>query len=251
MALSNTVTEMKMQGLNDSEIISKLKEQGINPFEINQALEQSQIKAAVSSPEPNLPRGNSEQNEQAQREAEFPLPTGMQPSVIETEPSPQEYAQQEAGQQQMQPQEYYPQQMEQQEYTPQQQMEQQDYYPEQGYEAMPQYQTSSSETMSEIAEYIFEERMSKIRKKLSEFENFKISSEKNIEIIDSKLKKIEKFLEEIQLKILGKIGDYGDNLENIKKEMEMMQDSFSKVLTPITEGLKKIEKKQKPRKSKK
>ena len=34
----------------------------------------------------------------------------------------------------------------------------------------------------------------------------------------------------MQIKILEKVGSYGGGLESIKKEMEMMQDSFSKTL---------------------
>jgi septation ring formation regulator EzrA len=50
-------------------------------------------------------------------------------------------------------------------------------------------------------------------------------------MIDERLRKIENIIEKLQLSILEKIGSYGQNLESVKKEINLMQDSFSKFVS--------------------
>jgi hypothetical protein len=50
---------------------------------------------------------------------------------------------------------------------------------------------------------------------------------------------MENVFDKLQITILEKIGSYGQNLENIKKEMEMMQNSFSKIVEPLVENAEK------------
>jgi hypothetical protein len=52
-----------------------------------------------------------------------------------------------------------------------------------------------------------------------------------MENLSERVKKIENIIDKLQIAILEKIGSYGGNLESIKKEMSMMQDSFSKVIS--------------------
>jgi len=40
-------------------------------------------------------------------------------------------------------------------------------------------------------------------------------------------------IETLQIKILEKIGSYGQSIESVKKEMNMMQDSFAKMVPDI------------------
>jgi len=48
-----------------------------------------------------------------------------------------------------------------------------------------------------------------------------------------RIKSIEKIIDNLQISILKKVGSYGGNLESIKNEMSMMQDSFRKMVNPI------------------
>lgn len=113
------------------------------------------------------------------------------------------------------------------EYLPQQPQEQTQNY--------PQYQSysSSSDSITDIAEQIAEEKTYSLRNSVKDLENEKNSMKKRIENIDLRLTKIEETIEKIQMAILGKVGSYGDSLDSIKKEMEMMQDVFSKSLSHI------------------
>ena len=41
--------------------------------------------------------------------------------------------------------------------------------------------------------------------------------------------------------IIGKIGDYGKDIQNISKEMHATQDSFSKILNPLADTIRKVD----------
>ena len=62
------------------------------------------------------------------------------------------------------------------------------------------------------------------------------------------MKKIENIIEQLQATILGKIGSYGESIDDIKNEMGMMQESFSKALGPLIDRSR--EKSEKPAKRK-
>ena len=87
-----------------------------------------------------------------------------------------------------------------------------------------------TDTIIEIAEQVFEEKIKKLSQQISNFREFSAISETKFSNFENRLKKIESIIETLQIKILEKVGSYGEGLESIKKEMTMMQDSFSKTL---------------------
>lgn len=107
------------------------------------------------------------------------------------------------------------------------------------YATYPSQDTGSSNygvdtnTIMEIAEKTFEEKIKKFEKQSSELNEFKTLSQTKIENISERLKRIETMFDQLQIKILEKIGTYGENLDSIKKEMSMMGDSFQKMVNPI------------------
>lgn len=201
MGVLDTIMQMKGQGMPNDQIISQLREQGFSPREINDALSQSDIKRAVS----NMPEG-----------METPSP-GVQnadvysPQVREI-PQEEVYTPYAAQEQQAQGQEYYP--------GAQQ-------YPEQG--------GMSTDTIIDISEQIFAEKSKKMQRTIDELNEFKSLSQAKIENALDRLKRIESVMDKMQISILEKVGSYGNNLESIKKEMSMMQDSFGKMVGRIAE----------------
>jgi len=104
----------------------------------------------------------------------------------------------------------------------------------------PEYvQGMSSETVTEIAEQIISEKLADITKSISKVTASKESMEKRLALTEEKIAKAESIIEELRSAIIRKIGEYGQNLEGIKNEMGMMQDSFSKALKPLAETAKK------------
>ncbi len=227
MGVLEQIIKMKGRGMPDEEIVNALSQKGISPREINDALKQAQIKSAVSD------YGGSED---------------LQPSMMPEKeiPSPSEQSQQ------YQPEGY--EQTPQQEYVPQQEgqyaQEQQQYYQPGG---SAEYSSAGIDTdaIMEIADHVFSEKIKKNQKQLEATSEAAILLQTKTENISERLKKIETIIDKLQIAILEKVGSYGQNLEGIKKEMSMMQDSFSKMVSPSRESKKQAEeyspKKESPR----
>ncbi|MFH1801730.1 MAG: hypothetical protein ABH804_02785 [archaeon] len=197
MGILEQVTNMKKGGMSEEEISTKLKEQGISPKEIISAISQAQIKNAVVNNEevPQPPTGEDEY-----------IPSKQNiytPKAQEAEYQPQY----ETG--------YY---------------QPQEYYPQEGYEQYPQTSTGT-DTMIEIAEQVLSEKIKEIKSQLNAVNEFKVLTQTKIDVMSEKLKRIETIIDNLQIQILEKVGSYGNNLENIKKEMSMMQDSFTKMIS--------------------
>lgn len=101
-----------------------------------------------------------------------------------------------------------------------------------GYEYQPQ-PAVSTETITEITEQLVIEKLSEIKKVISTLNEFRTLIEAKVSGVDERLKRIESTIEKLQLAILGKIGDYGQSIQDIKSELGMMQESFSKVVAPL------------------
>ena len=189
MGVLDQVTELRNQGMGDDEIIQTLQEKGIPPKLINDALNNEQIKKAVSD--------------------EYQPPTPSEQT--EEQPAPQENHQDQV---------YSPQAPQQQEYYSPQDYQQPGYEQQQGFD---------SSTIIEIAEQVFAERMQKTQRQIDQMMEFRSITEGKMESISERLKRIEMTMDKLQIAILEKVGSYGSNLESIKKEMSMMQDTFGKV----------------------
>ena len=108
-----------------------------------------------------------------------------------------------------------------------------EYYPQESYEQDYGSYGGGTDTMIEIAEQVFAEKMRKIQKQLEDLNEFKTLAETKLDNATSRLKRIENTIDKLQIAILEKVGSYGRGLDSIKKEMSMMQDSFSKTLPAL------------------
>ena len=269
MGTLDNVTQMKNQGVPENEIINKLQEQGVSPKAINDAMDQFKIKNAVSKPvpgegmEPSIvegrtqPIGNSARTQEARESVpndEFYIPQ-TKPNYPRNQPPTQEY-QEPANQSPPQTHNQEPATQEYQEPATQNYEEQEgynqnyqegysdanyggqtgyseEYYPQESYEQDYGSYGGGTDTMIEIAEQVFAEKMRKIQKQLEDLNEFKTLAETKLDNATSRLKRIENTIDKLQMAILEKVGSYGRGLDSIKKEMSMMQDSFSKTLPAL------------------
>lgn len=199
MAVLDQVMQLKNQGMDDNQIISTLQEQGISPNEINNALSQAQIKNAVTADQTPMPNQNYNQGPMTQEQG---YPTQGYDQKYNQEDYEQGYGEQE-------------------------------YYPQEGYGN--ESAGFDSGTIVEIAEQVFSEKIKKIETQLEDLNEFKTLNQTRIDNIDERLKKIESMIDKLQITILEKVGSYGQNLGEIKKEMNMMQDSFGKIVNNIAD----------------
>ena len=195
MGVLEQIEDMKRQGISDEDIINSLQEQGISPRQINDALSQSEIKNAVSEEEfyPEVPTPQEESSDT------------YLPQTREIGESPASY-------------QSYPQQTQYQEYS-QEPYSQQDY----------SYQGSSTDNTIEIAEQVFQEKVKTLQKQLDKLNEFQTLAQTKIENVSERLKRIELSFDKLQLSILDRVGSYGRNIDSMKKEIEMVEDSFSKL----------------------
>jgi len=236
MGVLEQIMRMRNQGMGNEEIAANLREQNISPKAITDALNQAEIKTAVSDAS-----GES-----------APYETGKNPEYPDQIPPPspnQSYPAQNA--QEMQAQAPAP---EPEVYAPQTSQQEQYYAPEAYSQAYGDYGDGGSmgintDTIIEVSEQVFSEKISSIRKELDDLKEFKTLSQTKLDSALERLKRIEKVMDQLQISILKKIGSYGENLESIKKEMSMMQDSFGKIVGPVSQR-KLTKSKHKPTSSK-
>ena len=258
MPALNDITKMQKENVSEQDIVQNLRERGYSPAEIKQGLEQAKIKSSVEERESNATESmmqypGNEMPVQAQSVSYSQAPeyAGMTPSAMDM---PQEGmpAQQQQPEAQFGQQDQIPQANGTEEYI----------YPTaqaygEGYQDYTQLQQSTfnPETITEISEQVSEEKVSKLRDELKTFSKFQISADKKLGDLSERLEKIEKTIEKLQFEILGRIGSYVKDVESIRKEMELTQNTMSKAIVPIIEKYqekrkKKAEKKAKPKETK-
>ena len=229
MGVLDEVTQLKKAQIPDDEIIGRLQEKGHTPKAIDDALNQSQVKEAVSKEEKNSQQGQGELKgmqqsimERGETDLDYPPPQAKG----KYNPKTQEMPQEEYSPQLQEP---YPGYEQEQQYAD---PNQQAYYPQ---EANQQGYANSSgldvNSMIEIAEQIISKENRKIENQIEDLTDFKNIAQTQINQITERVKRIELSMDKLQAAILEKIGSYGSNLESIKKEMSMIESSFSKVLT--------------------
>ena len=208
-----TIEEIKKmygEGKTEEEIKNSLRQKGLSEIEVSSSISQAKIKEAVSGNAEDLSPPTSFQSNSAVAD------NNMYPSIMQ----PQE-EQTEQSQNQETPNEQY--------YEPQSYPDQQSpQYDSQQYSSQYQpYQSSvSPETISEIAEQIASEKISPISTKIENLISSKTTSESKIQNIQERLERIEKIIDRLQLSIIQKVGDYMNDVSDLKKELIETQKSF-------------------------
>jgi len=205
MGVLDEVTQMEKQGIPRDQIIDTMRQRGISPKEVNDAFNQSQIKSAVADE-------SGDEEMQPSIMGQNPPKPGQTAYMPQTQEMQDAYAQQGNGQQ-----DYYPQ--------------EQNYYPQDAYGNYGAYAQTDTDLIIEVSEQVFSEKIKKLQKQTEAFNEFMTISQTKIDGMMDRLKRMETIIDKLQITILEKIGSYGQNLDSIKKEMSMMQDSFSKVIS--------------------
>ena len=202
MGALEQIIQLRNQGISDEDIIKTLQNGGFSPKEINDSFSQIQIKNAVSDEAPKNPANIPQSPEIEQQPPQSDEIYAPNPQTI---PEEQDV--------------YYPQPQ-----VSSQLQGQEDYYSP---------GESDTSTIIEISEQVFSEKIQALQKKIEEVTEFKVLAESKMSNLLERIKNVEKIIDNLQISILKKVGSYGGNLENIKNEMSMMQDSFRKMVNPI------------------
>jgi len=224
MDVLNKVMEMQSKGMPDSEIAKTLRNNGVSSKEINDALNNAKIKSAVSQ---EYPYSQQEMQNMPQQDMQQSI---MQSSDYSQYPQNQEqYAQYS---QNPQNQEQYAQYPQQEAYAAQ--------YPETYSESYsPQLNT---DTIYEISEQVALEKIDEFRKKIGDVSQFRNTASEKLKELDERLKKIEDAIEQLQTAVIGKIGEFGETSAYIKKDLNSIHETMSKLMNPLIDNYKELKK---------
>jgi hypothetical protein len=222
MGILDDINNMKGQGMPDREISMRLQERGASPRVIEDAFNQIRIKRAVSAEssgeegmEPSIMNENPKQNPSLYVPKTQEINHGTEelyaPPPIQ---APQYNAEIEAPQYGSGGGEYA----------------QEEYYPQEGYEEQGGGGAYDTDTLIEIAEQVFSEKIKKEQKQIESLNEFATLAETRLSDDHERIKRMEGVIDKLQAAILEKVGSYGRNLESIKNEMGMMQESFEKMV---------------------
>jgi len=191
MTTLEQVTQMRSQGIDDNQIVENLQQQGVSPKEITDAINQANIKSAVAGNP-----GNPGEAAPAPEAAAGAAGTAAYAPSTQEAAAEAGYGGYDAG-----------------------------YAPEAG--GAGGY--ADSGTMVEIANQVFSDKSKKIQDQVDDLNEFKTMTQTKVDSVDERLKKIEKMIDTLQIKILEKVGSYGKELEATKKEVSMVEETLGKV----------------------
>jgi hypothetical protein len=199
---------------------------------ISEKASQKKIKSAVSGNEPAQREIRSERDtpsspvttEYEEMESSVISHPTMQEEAPASEPSPPEYevnyaqAREEQGQ-------------EEQAQAPQEEQAQ-EAQTQTNYEGYNAYQpiSISPDTMSEVAEQVIAEKLSPIARSVDKLLDSRTSLEAQMKYIEDRLKRLEKIIDSLQLSLLQKVGEYVNNVSDIKTELVETQKTFKAML---------------------
>ena len=258
------ISQMKQQGVPTNQIIQNLKQQGVSPKEINEAMSQSEIKTEITNNQgifPGTPQTSAQQPPAQPNTGAQPTPATQEggglsvqqtPSTAQMQPSigqqpaatqdPTTMNTQQPGMEmgtapQMSQQGFS-------EPATQDYSQYQEYAPEGDEGYYPEYQQPGGadiETINDISSQIIDEKTKHFKKEFSEFTSYKKESHNKIDQLDQRLTKIEDQIEELKMAIIRKIGEYSEDVKNLSAEMKATQDSFGKIITPLTTKAKQAQ----------
>jgi len=190
-----------------------------NPYpQMQDASQLQDYRGYESSPDPNAPDYNPE----------FSVPQQMQQNYSPTQNY--DYNQQAPQMSQEEYQSYN--QMPQNYQTPDAYGQDVNGYPtmDQGYDQGYYQEGITLETVNDVAEQVFIEKTKKIRNDLDALNEFKMIMQNQISRMEKDLSRMQTIMDNLQMSVIQKIGSYEQGISSMKSEMEMMQDSFGKVV---------------------
>ena len=214
------VIAMRQQGLSNNQIIQLLQRNDYESTQIFDAMNQADIKGTV---ELNTDHMSMQKEAPPMVQQLQSMNTEMAPSVSQGDPfgeappigprlgdvpnSPQSFAQ------------------------------------DGGYSGGPSYPGGKSpelERMEELAEAIIDEKWNEIVRSINKIIEWKDRVESRVTKVEQEIEDMKKDFTTLHTGVLGKIGQYDQNLSNIAAEIKAMDKVFSKVLPVMTENVNEL-----------
>lgn len=202
------VSQMREQGYSDNQIIQVLRRDGFNSSQVFDAFAQANLKSGA--PVPPEAGGNSQFNSQ---NAPPQAPEGFAPDGsgdMPPPPPPPQFAQQSSMHSQ---------------------------YPNHSHNDGGD---NTRERIEELAEVIIDEKWEELIKSLNKIVEWKDSTEVRIGRIEQQFKDIKSDFDSLHKAIIGKVGEYDQNILNVGTEIKAMEKVLQKVLPAFTENIAEL-----------
>ena len=106
----------------------------------------------------------------------------------------------------------------------------------------PQQQASpDKDRIEEVAEAIIDEKWNKLIQDINKVIEWKEKAETRLLKMEQEVKDVKESFDALHKGVLGKIGEYDQNLANVGVEIKAMEKVFQKVLPTFTENVNKLE----------
>jgi len=98
----------------------------------------------------------------------------------------------------------------------------------------------SRQRIEELAEAIIDEKWAELLKNINRIIEWKNKIEARIAGVEQECTDLQKSFEELHKAVLGKIGEYDQNIGNVGTEIKAMEKVFQKVLPTMTDNIKEL-----------
>ena len=225
----------KNSGKTDKEVADILSQQGFKLTEIDTAVNQSQH-TNKQGDDPFLMGEVSDEKNEPVAAPEQPLPEATPPpedDMALEPPSPEDYEAELKGE--PKPDEAAPAP----EAMPEVQATQQQ---PQGQFDQAQSAMGSQEMIHQIAEKVVYEKWDELMGNIGDIVVWKNSMERDMKSVKQEILRVSARLDNVQNSVLGKVREYGEGLSTIGSEIQALEGVLSKILDPLTENIKELNK---------
>jgi hypothetical protein len=128
-------------------------------------------------------------------------------------------------------------------------MEQENYYQQQQQPFQQQQQSQQpqpsyepgTERIEEVAEAIIDEKWNELVKNITKIVEWKEASEARLNRLEQEMKDLKGTFNELHKAVIGKIGEYDQNILAVGTEIKAMEKVFQKVLPTFTENVNELD----------
>ncbi|MFH1408773.1 MAG: hypothetical protein ABIH34_02610 [Nanoarchaeota archaeon] len=99
---------------------------------------------------------------------------------------------------------------------------------------------STEERIEEIAEAIIDEKWNELVKSVNKIIEWKERTDQRIAQMEQRFVEIEKNFNSLHHGVLGKIGEYDQNIVNLGADIKAMEQVFQKILPELTENVSEL-----------
>lgn len=110
----------------------------------------------------------------------------------------------------------------------------------QGQTDQPFYSNKDVEKVEEVAEAIIDEKWNELVKNINKIVEWKEKTESRMASMEQEFKDLKNDFDSLHKGILGKVGEYDQNIVNIGTEIKAMERVFQKVLPLFTENVNEL-----------